>query len=196
MFKFKPPDHRKLSDEKLVVATGNGDAKAFNELYGRYRDRMFYYFYRMLGNDRELAEDFLQDLFFKIIDKPHLFDPERRFSTWIFRIAYNQCKNEYRSRDVRNVIEKVDDPDRFPQDEMIHGEPPFRAEDVFECLEEFDETHRTAFLLKYREGLSIDEISTVMDLPKGTVKSRLFYTRDKIRKKLSHRINQYNEHFP
>lgn len=196
MFKFKPPDHRKLSDEKLVVATGNGDAEAFNELYSRYRDRMFYYFYRMLGNDRELAEDFLQDLFFKIIDKPHLFDPERKFSTWIFRIAYNQCKNEYRSRDVRNVVEKVDDPDRFPQDEAMHFEPDLQAEDIFECLEEFDETHRTAFLLKYREGLSIDEISTVMDLPKGTVKSRLFYTRDKIRKKLSRRINQYNEHFP
>jgi RNA polymerase sigma-70 factor (ECF subfamily) len=196
MFKFKPPDHRKLSDEKLVVATGNGDAKAFNELYGRYRDRMFYYFYRMLGNDRELAEDFLQDLFFKIIDKPHLFDPERKFSTWIFRIAYNQCKNEYRSRDVRNVIEKVDNPDLFPQDETVHHDPELQVEDIFDCLNEFDESHRTAFLLKYREGLNIDEISTVLDLPKGTIKSRLFYTREKIRKKLEHKTKIVNGIIP
>jgi RNA polymerase sigma-70 factor (ECF subfamily) len=180
MFSFKPPDYKKLADEKLLRAIVNGDTKAFNELYKRYKQRMLYYFYRMLGNDRELAEDFLQDLFYKIIDKPHLFDSNRKFSTWIFSIAYNQCKNEYRSRNVRSVVQKTDNPDNFAQPEPDADEMPYNLEDVFDCLGQFDESHRTAFLLKYREGLSIDEISTILDLPKGTVKSRLFYTRKKI----------------
>jgi len=184
MFNFKPPNYKKLSDEDLLRAIVNGNTKAFNELYRRYSQRMLYYFYRMLGNDRELAEDFLQDLFFKIIDKPHLFDSSRKFSTWIFSIAYNQCKNEYRSRNVRSIVEKVDNADNFPQDEPSTEEAPYSLEDVFDCLNAFDESHRTAFLLKYREGLSIDEISTILNLPKGTVKSRLFYTRKKIQEKV------------
>ena len=184
MFNFKPPNYKKLADEKLLRAIVNGDTKAFNELYTRYSQRMLYYFYRMLNNDKELAQDFLQDLFFKIIDKPQLFDTSRKFSTWIFSISYNQCKNEYRSSNVRSIVEKVDNPDCFPQDEADAAESPYRLEDVFDCLNQFDETHRTAFMLKYREGLSIDEISTILDLPKGTVKSRLFYTRKKIQEQL------------
>jgi len=69
-------------------------------------------------------------------------------------------------------------------EESESSEPTFQLEDIFDCLNDFDETHRTAFLLKYREGLSIDEISSILDLPKGTVKSRLFYTRKKIQDKL------------
>jgi RNA polymerase sigma-70 factor (ECF subfamily) len=193
MFSFKPPNYKKLADEKLLRAIVNGDAKAFNELYKRYSQRMLYYFYRMLNNDKELAEDFLQDLFFKIIDKPHLFDSSRKFSTWIFSIAYNQCKNEYRSRTVRSIVEKVDNPDCFPQDESNTEELHYQIEDVFDCLNEFDEIHRTAFLFKYREGLSIDEISTILDLPKGTVKSRLFYTRKKIQERLQEKSKLHEQ---
>jgi RNA polymerase sigma-70 factor (ECF subfamily) len=184
MFNFKQQNYSKLADEKLVSTMISGDTRAFNELYLRYSERMLYYFYRMLGNDRELSQDFLQDLFCKIIDKPHLFDTNRKFSTWIFSIAYNMCKNEYRSRSIRSVIGKIDNPDCISQDEVGNDEMPYQIEDVFDCLKDFDEMHRTAFLLKYREGLSIDEISTILDLPKGTVKSRLFYTRNKIREKL------------
>lgn len=184
MFKFRQPDQSKRSDEQLVRAIMNGDAQAFNEIYTRYSERLLYYFYRMLGKDRELSQDFLQDLFMKIIDKPHLFDINRKFSTWIYSIAYNMCKNEYRSRNIRGIPEKIDNPDQFPQDEFTDEEMPCQIEDIFDCLEEFDEMHQTAFLLKYREGLSIDEISAVLDLPKGTVKSRLFYTRKKIREKV------------
>ena len=184
MFKFKPPNIADFSDEKLVGAMINGNSKAFDELYSRYSDRMLYYFYRMLGNDRELSQDFLQDLFFKLIDQPQLFDLKRKFPTWIFSIAHNMCKNEYRSRNIRNIIERVENTDCFVQDETDPKEWPCQVEDIFNCLNEFDEMHRTAFLLKYREGLSIEEISAILELPKGTIKSRLFYTRKKIQKKL------------
>jgi len=184
MFSFKPTNYIKLSDEKLLMAIQNGDSKAFNELYKRYNARLLYYFYRMLGNDKETAKDFLQELFYKIIDKPHLYDSKRKFSTWIFSIAHNMCKNEYRSRGVRSILEKIENTDCFVEEHEAENEYPFKVEDIFECLNEFDEIHSTAFLLKYREGLNIDEISSILEIPKGTVKSRLFYMRKKIQEKL------------
>jgi len=185
MFSFKPTNYIKLSDEKLLMAIQNGDSKAFNELYKRYNARLLYYFYRMLGNDKETAKDFLQELFYKIIDKPHLYDSKRKFSTWIFSIAHNMCKNEYRSRGVRSILEKIENTDCFVEEHEAENEYPFKVEDIFECLNEFDEIHSTAFLLKYREGLNIDEISSILEIPKGTVKSRLFYMRKKIQEKLN-----------
>ena len=154
---------------------------------------MLYYFYRMLWNDKELAQDFLQDLFFKIIDKPQLFDANRKFSSWIFSVAHNMCKNEYRSKNIRNIIEDLEDADCFINDEVVSNESPYMIEDIFNCLADFDEIHRTAFLLKYREGLSIDEISSILELPKGTIKSRLFYTRKKIQKKLQQKALSNNK---
>lgn len=194
MFKSKRQDYKNLTDERLMIAMVNGDSNAFNVLYKRYSDRMLYYFYRMLSNDKELAQDFLQDLFFKIIDKPQLFDANRKFSTWVFSIAHNMCKNEYRNKSIRNIIEKIDDADYISDDETLTNDSAYLVEDIFNCLKEFDEIHSTAFLLKYREGLSIEEISSILELPIGTVKSRLFYTRKKIQKKLQHKAINNEEY--
>lgn len=184
MFKLKTPAYKNLTDEKLAFAVMNGDSKAFSELYDRYNERLLYYFFRMLGNDQELAQDFLQEVFYKVIDKTHLFNPDKRFSTWIFSIAHNMCKNEYRSRQVRSIIESVENTDVFLDSAEETIPKAVNIDQVFDCLAQFDETQQTAFLLKYREGLSIDEIAEVLNLPKGTVKSRLFYTRKKIQQQL------------
>lgn len=185
MFKFKAVNYKKHTDEKLVLAIQNGDTSAFNELYSRYHERLLYYFYRMLGSNKEQAQDFLQELFYKVIDKSHLFDTKRKFSTWIFSIAHNMCKNEYRSREVRSVIEYVENTDSFNVDDPENQPRSYSVEDIFNCLGQFDENQQTAFLLKYREGLSIEEISTILKIPKGTIKSRLFYTRKKIQEQLN-----------
>jgi RNA polymerase sigma-70 factor (ECF subfamily) len=91
---FGKKAYNRYSDEQLIPLVVTGDDKAFNELYLRYNQRLLYYFYRMLGNSNDKAQDFLQDIFIKVIDKAHLFDNSRKFSTWIFSIAYNMCKNE------------------------------------------------------------------------------------------------------
>jgi RNA polymerase sigma-70 factor (ECF subfamily) len=90
-----------ISDEHLMEGIHHGDTDAFNELYLRYHKRLLYYFYRMLGNSSEKAQDFLQDIFVKIIDHPESFNISRKFSTWIFSVAHNMCKNEYRRLAVR-----------------------------------------------------------------------------------------------
>lgn len=162
---------------------------ALNELYKRYSKPMMYYFYRMLGQEREKAQDFLQDLFLKIIEKPERFDTSRKFSTWIYTVAHNMCKNEYRKLEVRKIVQRDDnievDNGQRPDSEL-HSK--MFTEALYRELDQLDEDRKTAFLLKYREGFTIEEISKVIECNEGTVKSRLFYTN----KRLSERLNAYH----
>jgi len=181
-------------DEQLVQLMISGDAKAFNLLYSRYNQRLLYYFYRMLGNSSEKAQDFLQDIFIKLIDKAETFDKSRKFSTWIFSIAHNMCKNEYRRMGIRKDtgIESFnetlhDQEEIFPDYHDINLED--FTKDLFEELENFEEIHKTVFLLHYREEFPIKEIAQVLEISEGTVKSRLFYTR----KRLSERLIKYQQ---
>lgn len=194
--RFKFFKYNSSTDEDLLVSISNGNSDAFNELYSRYKDRLLYYFYRMLFQDKELAKDFLQEIFVKIINKPHLFDPKMKFSTWIFSIANNMCKNEYRRQDIRKNTINYENPDFINNEEcaITDHEPVMKL--IFNQLESFDESHKSAFLLKYREGFSIEEISEILELPVGTIKSRLFYTRKKLQENIKNQhpeiIDQYN----
>jgi RNA polymerase sigma-70 factor, ECF subfamily len=173
------------TDERLYILMARGDARAFNSLYNRYQSKLLYYFYRMLSNDKSLAQDFLQELFFKIVDKPYLFDTTRKFSTWVYSVAHNMCKNEYRGQAVRKILIKGQNTDCYTENTVNHSEKEKLIEKIFIELELFDENHRSAFLLKYREGLGIEEIGQILGLPAGTVKSRLYYTRKKLQEVLT-----------
>ena len=184
-FKILKTNFKSFTDEKLMQAIQNGKCLAFDELYYRYNDRIYYYFYRMLGHKHQVSEDFMQDLFMKVIDKPHYFNMDRIFSTWIFSIAHNMCKNEYRSRQVRSIVNTEENTDVYVEEEHTIEDKDRIINKIFTELSTMDESHKTAFLLKYREGFTIDEISEIMDLPGGTVKSRLFYTRKKLQEQLT-----------
>ncbi len=180
MFCFKTKKPFELTDEQLFKGVCLGNNTFFEEIYGRYNKRLLYYFFRMLGNNQDLAQDFLQELFYKILNKPQLFNSKKKFSTWIFSIAHNMCKNEYRSREVRKIIVKNENLDSLAYQETIETASDSSVKQIYSELEKLDESHRSAFLLKYREGLDISEISEILELPPGTIKSRLFYTRKKI----------------
>lgn len=187
--------YQQTTDEQLVSNMQYGDHAAFNELYNRYSNRLLYYFYRMLGNSNEKAQDFLQDIFVKIIDNIHTFDTSRKFSTWAFSIAHNMCKNEYRSMEIRknspidDYSDTLECPEELPVVEFANSEDFIR--DLFCELENFDEIHKTVFLLHYREGFSLKDIAQTLEISEGTVKSRLFYTR----KRLAERLIKYHPHF-
>jgi len=179
--------NRKYSDSELMQQIVSGDQTAFSELYHRYKDRMYYYFYRMLGNSTEHANDFVQELFMKLIEKPEKYNPSYPFTTWIYSVANNMCKNEYRHRGIRQEyieIETKEQKIEFLNDASI--EPEQVIEKVFETLNLLGEEHRSAFLLRYREGFSIREVAEILDLPEGTVKSRLFYSKKMLAEKLDY----------
>lgn len=169
----------------------NGDTLAFSELYGRYKGKMLYYFFRMLGSNEDKAQDFLQDLFMRIVEKPDLFDSSRKFSTWIYSVAHNMCKNEYRKLEVRKVI------DKNAEGEALNKAADNNLQDketdinrftsaLHSELAQLDNDKKTTFLLRFKEGLSIKEIGETMECSEGTVKSRLFYTNKILSNKLGH----------
>jgi len=87
-----------LSDERLMELVVRGDERAFGALYDRYRRKLLTYFHRMLWQDRERAQDFMQDLFAKIAQRPESYDPARPFSTWLYSV-----KSCARSRSCHNM---------------------------------------------------------------------------------------------
>jgi RNA polymerase sigma-70 factor (ECF subfamily) len=184
--------YKKLGDEKLMQCIQQGDASAFDELYGRYSKRLLFYFFRELGGDEEKAQDFLQDVFLKIVEKPGLFCTKRKFSTWIFTVAYNMCKNEYRRMEVRNVVDNnvdiIDETqpgidDDYHQVERNIDQKAFERALIAE-LEKLEDGHRSAFLLRYQQNLTIKEIGDILGCSEGTIKSRLFYTTHKLATRL------------
>ena len=188
---FLRKNYSEVSDEELIQKIRQGNAGAFDELYLRYSKRMLLYFYRMLGGDAEKAQDFLQDLFVKVIEKKDLFRENARFYSWIFTVAHNMCKNEYRRLSVRKIVDRQADPDALLSsangqdpgiDRKIDGEM-FR-QSIIKELNRMDENQRSAFILRFQENLSIKEISQVLDCSEGTTKSRLFYAAQKLSKKL------------
>jgi len=185
----KLPYHE-YTDERLLEALPKGEVPAFDELYRRYSKRLLHYFQRMLGGDRAKAQDFLQEIFLKIIEKPHLFQAHQRFSTWLYAIAHNMCKNEYRRLRVRS---------RATREGGMNGVPPAATHDalpetlvmqeellaqVWQALAECEEVQRSTFLLRFQQELSIKEISAILSCSEGTTKSRLFYTLKKLAKSL------------
>jgi RNA polymerase sigma-70 factor (ECF subfamily) len=152
---------------------------------------MYYYFYRMLGNSAEQANDFLQELFMKLIEKPESYNPAFSFSTWIYSIANNMCKNEYRRRVIRREYEQFEATEpRLDYVDDTSIEPEQLVEKIFQTLDLLGEDHRSAFLLRYREGFSIREVAEILELAEGTVKSRLFYARKIVAEKLDYLKNE------
>lgn len=177
-----------LSDEQIMESIGRGSHSALDELYARYSRRLWFYCLKMLG-DSYRAEDVVHDLFMMLIERPERFDCSRKFSTWIFSCAYNSCKNEYRRRQTRNEID-------FDTDEIAeagyalqineYDKQLFR--DILEKeLDAFGIEHRSVFLLRHNEEFSIKEIAEAVDIPEGTVKSRL-YT---VTKRLADRMKMF-----
>ena len=168
-----------MTDESLMMAVSKGDKRAFDEIYERYSGPLLGYFIRMLWKDREKAEDFVHDIFAKIIRKPQLFDPSRSFKTWIYSVANNMCKNEYKKQEVRKNTSNGLDESYAVKDHNTNvlGEvfdSQFR--DEFEkSLMDLDTKHSEVFKLRHIDGLSIKEIAEVLEISDGTVKSRLFY---------------------
>lgn len=182
------------SDEELVLLVRKGSEKAFNELYARYAKRMLFFFYTRFNHDENRAQDELQDLFVKVLDKLEAFDTNQRFSSWIYAIAANRCKNEYRNNE-RRWKEKHD----FDWSQLIDegalgsfvlvSDKALFAEALNHALHEMSEENRQIFLLRHQDGLTVPEISKIVDCPVGTVKSKLFYTV----KKLQDRLKVFNE---
>ncbi len=169
-----------------MVLVQRKDHRAFSELYDRYSSRLNAFFFRMLWSDSEMARDYVQELFTKLIHKPELFDAAYDFEPWVFRIASNMCKNAYRKAAFEQAHREEQQKIGPSHAKLDIGSMDTLAmtNQIHLMLDKMDEDRRTIFLLRYQQDLSIKEIAEMMAISEGTVKSKLFYTREKIKKSL------------
>ncbi len=188
-------NYQALEDSEIMKLVIKNDTKAFSVLYDRYSQLMVNYFYKMLWQDYEKAQDFMQDLFAKIIEKPKHYDPSRNFKTWMYSVANNMCKNEYRKQAVRsNTANSLDDTIQVKDlntDIVKKTDENRFNERLNEELDRLDDKQKSTFVLRYFEDMPIKEIAKTLNCSEGTVKSRLFYTL----KKLASSLKEYSPQF-
>lgn len=189
------------TDEELVRRFQEGDQRAYSELVVRYQDRIFTLCLRWMRN-RQVAEEVAQDVFIAAYRALGRFRGDAKFSTWLFRVAVNHCKNRklYRKRrkaDQHEPLEGMprdDGPARqLPSDSPGTDTGVHRSEAermLQEALDEMDEGYRTIVVLRDIQGLAYEEISEILDLPRGTVKSRLHRARAQLARSLARRAGR------
>ncbi len=192
------PEVRDGSESRLVQACQAGDTAAYGELVRRHQDRVYNVCWRICGNRTE-AEDLAQETFVKAFEAIARFDGRARFYTWLFRIAANLAISAgRRQRRARTVSldrgPRLVEDDEAPASERVAAETlsPQEAsmkreaeELVLIALGELEEEYRVVVTLRDLESLSYEEIAEVLEVPVGTVKSRLHRARLALRERLA-----------
>jgi RNA polymerase sigma-70 factor, ECF subfamily len=188
------PHHAVASpDLELVERVRSGDRDAFRQLVERYQRKVAALAVGMLRS-REDALDIVQDTFTKAYQSLDKFKGDSSFYTWVYRIAVNLCidhqRREGRYVQVADADDAGDELVPPSPDELAHDEPFERARSrqigsrVSAAINELTPEHRAVILLREVDGLSYEEISQVLDCPKGTVMSRLHYARRQLQARL------------
>jgi RNA polymerase sigma-70 factor (ECF subfamily) len=184
----------------IVNRIKKGDEKAFRELFEKYYKRIYGVIFGML-HDQEKAMDLSQEVFIRVFRSIGSFEFKSGFYTWLYRIALNICI-DYRRKPSASADRNILFDDRIkhdsdsceehfptvgssstsnPENELDREE---LREQITECMKKLPEKHREILLLRDVEGLSYDEISEIIECPKGTVMSRLFNARAQLRELL------------
>ncbi len=173
-------------DYDLVVKATNGDQRAYAELLGRYRDAIYFMLLKMVNNPSD-AEDLTIEAFGKAFKSIRQYAPNFAFSTWLFKIATNNCIDFMRKKksaplSFESPGEEHDDPshniqceEMDPEEKMINIQKLDMMKDIVSKLKP---RYRNLIELRYFKEYSYDEIAQELDLPIGTVKAQLFRARD------------------
>jgi RNA polymerase sigma factor (sigma-70 family) len=173
-------------DFVLVQQATQGDQKAYAELMGRYRDAIYYMLLKMVNNASD-AEDLTIEAFGKAFKNIQQYTPNYAFSTWLFKIATNNCIDFIRKRKATTISldQNDDDPDKSspdiqapnldPEEEMIKEQKQKMMRDIVSKLKP---RYRKLIELRYFKEYSYEEIAEELELPIGTVKAQLFRARE------------------
>ena len=174
------------SDEQLIKAYQTGDRASFAELVTRYERELFHFLVRFLG-DRAAAEDMFQETFLQIHQSAEMFDPHRRFRPWLFTIAANKARDVMRSNSRRpaSPLQASISPNDESSGEFIDlmksaeesPDAPMEKRELQQKVQatvtNMPEHLREILLLSYFHQFPYKQISDILDIPLGTVKSRL-----------------------
>jgi RNA polymerase sigma-70 factor, ECF subfamily len=190
-----------VSDAELVRRFKEGDRSAFGEIVRRYQDRVYTMCVRWMG-DREVAQEVAQDVFLALFRSLGSFRGDAQLSTWVYRVVINHCKNRklYRRRRQMDQHEPLegeandDGPSRQIADEGPGTDAALHASQASELVQQgldaLDEEQRRIIVLREMQDLSYEEIAELLELPRGTVKSRLHRARCELAAVLSRKIDR------
>ena len=171
-------------DAAIVARIVAGETRHFSRLVERHQRRLYHGCLRILG-DADEAEDVVQETFVKVYERLEEYDPEYRFYTWIYVMARNRCLNVLRKRKVWSML-SLQDPERAPAIETSESADR-RVEDreiavaLSECRDGLPDDQRECFDLRHAEAFTYREIADTLNIPEGTVMSRLSRAREKMR---------------
>jgi len=177
-------------EAELVTLSQGGNLEAFQELIGRYQRRLFGLCYRLLGRSHD-AEDATQEALLRAYRYLGRYDPSRPFDRWLLTIAANCCVSMLRRRrPEQRALEAVEldgqaRNGRRPANPVEEVQAQEFADAVAQAIAELREPYRSAFVLLHQEEMSYEEIAEVLDLPVGTVKSRVHRAREQLYERLS-----------
>ena len=186
------------ADEQLIEQYQNGDAAAFEVLYGRYKNALYHYFFRQV-NSAGTADELHQDVWLNIVRSPSSFKQQASFKTWLYKIAHNRLVDYYRQQSKQplhlvhndsdaNLTDSSNEPSAAAGDEpdrSLQSEQAGHA--LLQCLNELPDVQREVFVLHESSGLTLQAIAGIMDSTVESTKSRLRYAV----KKLRHNMAQY-----
>jgi RNA polymerase sigma-70 factor (ECF subfamily) len=185
------PPKREQTDESLMLLAGRGDRAAFDEIVRRYSSRMVNVAYQMTG-DAELAQDIAQETFYRAYRSASTYKQIAKFSTWLYTIAINLCRNELRRRkhkfySLEQMAEReeessvrVDVVDNRAQSDR-EAERKELGRLIEMAIGRLPEKFRQPLVLRDVEGLSYEETGKILNLPEGTVKSRINRARSRVK---------------
>ena len=196
-----------IQDEDLMINFQNGDSSAFDLLLDRYCSRILFFIMKKLNLPKASAEDLMQEVFTRVIEKRNSYDPLKKFSVWLYTVANNRCIDYIRVESKRRVssldsqiapsesdvthLELVKSKDKHPDEISYNNEIKTQINAALNTLK--DEL-KEVFLLREIEGLSLNEISEITGTPLNTVKTRLRTAYLNIRHFLVERSNIIDTH--
>jgi RNA polymerase sigma-70 factor (ECF subfamily) len=172
-----------MAAENTEIARGlqRRDPDLLDDLIEKYQHRLLRYLLYLTGQ-RELAEDFFQETWIRVLERGHQYDGRREFSTWLFTIARNLVIDNLRRRRPASLDSLADADDAASFDIPATAQPSaFDAtvqreqnEQISAAMEHIAVEYRESLLLRFQEGMSLEEIASVTGAPLGTVKSRIY----------------------
>lgn len=174
------------SDGELIRRLQHDDLDALGELFEHYRTRV-YRTALAIVRDPAAAEDILQDCFLKVYHNAARLDVNRPLAPWLYRVTVNLsytwlARGKNRRDSLDNVIDRLTSPMKHAPDQLT--EQTELRQNVRKAIEALHIDQRVVVVLYYLNGLSLQDIAEILDLPVGTVKSRLYYARENLRGKL------------
>jgi len=176
-----------LKDEKEILRRClKGDRKAMEAIVVNYQKPIFNYFFRNV-RDREIASDLTQDIFLKVFSNLEKYNFSYKFSTWIYALSHNHLIDYYRKKknisfstyghDGSDNLDFPDERDITKEEELIDSE---LKERVWSTVDLLPEEYKELIIMRYVSGLKYDEISSILNIPMGTLKNKIFRAKRKL----------------